>query len=285
MEKENKLNAIINLFEGKEIRSIWDSEKEDYYFSVVDVINVLANPKDASDYWTTLKRRLSKEEGSEIPTKCRKLKMKSIKDGKNYPTDTLDTEGVFRLIESVPSPKAEPFKLWLAQVGAQRIDQLQDPELSIQQAMADYRRLGYSEEWVNQRLKSIDARKELTDEWKRTGVAEGKEYALLTDIITRQWSGLTTKQYKQHKGLRKENLRDNMTTIELALNTLAEASTAEISKQKNPRGLKQNMGVAQEGGQVANVARRQLENTLGRGVISSAKASDYVHPLTEGENE
>ena len=273
----------IKIFNDKQVRTVWDDEKDEWFFSVVDVIGILTESPNPRNYWKVLKHRLS-DEGSQLVTSCNQLKLPAA-DGKSYKTDCLDTEGILRLVQSVPSPKAEPFKLWLAQVGAQRIDQLQDPELSIQQAMADYRRLGYSEEWVNQRLKSIDARKELTDEWKRTGVAEGKEYALLTDIITRQWSGLTTKQYKQHKGLRKENLRDNMTTIELALNTLAEASTAEISKQKNPRGLKQNMGVAQEGGQVANVARRQLENTLGRGVISSAKASDYVHPLTEGENE
>lgn len=277
----------IQSFANSQVRVIWDEEEEQYYFSVVDAIAILTDQSDskaASTYWSVLKNRLRKEGASEPLTNCKKLKMVSA-DGKKHPTDVATTEQLLRIIQSIPSPKAEPFKLWLAQVGACRIDQLQDPELSIQQAMNDYRRLGYSEEWVNQRLKSIDARKELTDEWKRTGVEEGKEYALLTDIITRQWSGLTTKQYKQHKGLRKENLRDNMTTIELALNTLAEASTAEISKQKNPRGLKQNMGIAQEGGQVANVARRQLEHTLGRGVISSAKASDYVHPLTDGENE
>ena len=221
-------NAI-QLFEDRQIRVIWDDEQEKYFFSVVDVVQVLTDTPNARKYWSVLKTRLKKE-GSELATNCSQLKMPAA-DGKKYLTDVADTEQILRLIQSIPSKKAEPFKLWLAEIGRQRIDQLQDPELSIHQAIADYRRLGYSDNWINQRVKSIETRKELTDEWKRGGIQEGKEFAMLTDIITKAWSGKTTREYKRFKGLRKENLRDNMTNLELALNTLAEAATAEFSKQ------------------------------------------------------
>ena len=272
----------LQIFEDRKIRIVWDSEQEKWYFSIVDVIEVLAGSKDyttARKYWNKLKQRL-KEEGNETVTNCHQFKMRAL-DGKMRQTDVADTEQLFRLIQSIPSPKAEPFKQWMAHVASVRIDQMQDPELSIEQAMVDYKRLGYSDAWINQRLKSIEVRKELTDEWKRTGVKEGVEFATLTDIITREWSDMRTKEYKQLKGLKKENLRDNMTNVELALNILAEASTAEISKQKNPHGFKQNVTVAKEGGSVAKVARKQLEDKLGRSVISSSKASDFLPPPTE----
>ncbi len=272
----------LQIFEDRKIRTVWDSEQEKWYFSIVDVIEVLAGSKDyttARKYWNKLKQRL-KEEGNETVTNCHQFKMRAL-DGKMRQTDVADTEQLFRLIQSIPSPKAEPFKQWMAHVASVRIDQMQDPELSIEQAMVDYKRLGYSDAWINQRLKSIEVRKELTDEWKRTGVKEGVEFATLTDIITREWSDMRTKEYKQLKGLKKENLRDNMTNVELALNILAEASTAEISKQKNPHGFKQNVTVAKEGGSVAKVARKQLEDKLGRSVISSSKASDFLPPPTE----
>ena len=272
----------LQIFEDRKIRIVWDSEQEKWYFSIVDVIEVLAGSKDyttARKYWNKLKQRL-KEEGNQTVTNCHQFKMRAL-DGKMRQTDVADTEQLFRLIQSIPSPKAEPFKQWMAHVASVRIDQMQDPELSIEQAMVDYKRLGYSDAWINQRLKSIEVRKELTDEWKRTGVKEGVEFATLTDIITREWSDMRTKEYKQLKGLKKENLRDNMTNVELALNILAEASTAEISKQKNPHGFKQNVTVAKEGGSVAKVARKQLEDKLGRSVISSSKASDFLPPPTE----
>lgn len=234
----------------------------------------------ARNYWKVLKNRLLKE-GNETVTNCNQLKMQAA-DGKMRMTDVADTEQLFRLIQSIPSPKAEPFKLWMAQVASERIDQLQDPELSINQAMKDYKRLGYSDNWINQRIKSIEVRKELTDEWQRGGV-NGTQYASLTDIITQEWSGRTTKDYKKLKGLKKENLRDNMTNLELALNTLAEASTTEISKQKNPKGFDQNANVAKSGGSVAKAAREQLEAQLGRTVISSAKTNDYL--LSDGEEQ
>ena len=266
----------IQLFEEKKVRTVWDDEQEKWYFSIVDVCGVLTDSKDATAYWRKLKQRL-KAEGNETVTNCHALKLRAA-DGKMRLTDVADTEQLFRLIQSIPSPKAEPFKLWMAQVASLRIDQMQDPEKSIDQAIIDYQRLGYSEAWINQRIKSIEVRKELTDEWKRTGVQEGLEYASLTDIITREWSGFTTKQYKHFKGLKKENLRDNMTNLEIALNILAEASTTELSKQRNPKGYKQQTKVAKEGGSVAKAARNQLESKLGRSVISKDKASDYLLP-------
>ena len=266
----------IQLFEEKKVRTVWDDEQEKWHFSIVNVCGVLTDSKDATAYWRKLKQRL-KAEGNETVTNCHALKLRAA-DGKMRLTDVADTEQLFRLIQSIPSPKAEPFKLWMAQVASLRIDQMQDPEKSIDQAIIDYQRLGYSEAWINQRIKSIEVRKELTDEWKRTGVQEGLEYASLTDIITREWSGFTTKQYKHFKGLKKENLRDNMTNLEIALNILAEASTTELSKQRNPKGYKQQTKVAKEGGSVAKAARNQLESKLGRSVISKDKASDYLLP-------
>ena len=277
----------LQLFEEKKVRTIWDDEQEKWYFSIVDVCGVLTDSKDAltaRKYWNKLKQRL-KEEGNETVTNCHQLKLRAA-DGKMRLTDVADTEQLFRLIQSIPSPKAEPFKQWMAQVASQRLDQMQDPEKSIDQAIVDYKRLGYSDAWINQRVKSIEVRKELTDEWKRTGVQEGMEYASLTDIITREWSGFTTKQYKHYKGLNKENLRDNMTNLEIALNILAEASATEISKQRDPKGFRQQAKVAKEGGSVAKAARNQLESKLGRSVITKDKASDYLLPDTSvDENE
>ena len=268
----------LQLFEERKVRTVWDDQEEKWYFSIVDVVSVLTDSdyQTARKYWKVLKGRLSKE-GNETVTNCYQLKMKAS-DGKMRLTDVADTEQLFRLIQSIPSPKAEPFKQWMAQVASQRIDQMQDPELSIDQAIIDYKRLGYSDAWINQRIKSIEVRKELTDEWKRTGVKEGLEYASLTDIITREWSGFTTKQYKHFKGLKKENLRDNMTNLEIAFNILAEASATELSKQRDPRGFHQQAQVAKDGGSVAKAARNQLESQLGHSVISPAKASDYLLP-------
>ena len=274
----------IQLFEAKKVRTIWDDEQEKWYFAIVDVVEVLTDSVNPQTYWRVLKNRLKKE-GNETVTNCNAFKFRAA-DGKMRQTDVADTEQLFRLIQSIPSPKAEPFKLWMAQVASQRIDQMQDPELSIEQAIVDYKRLGYSDAWINQRVKSIEVRKELTDEWNRTGVREGLEYASLTDIITREWSGFTTKQYKHYKGLKKENLRDNMTNVEIALNTLAEASATELSKQRDPKGFKAQKSVAKDGGSVAKAARKQLESKLGRSVISPAKASDYLLPGSEdGESD
>jgi hypothetical protein len=258
---------------------VWDDKEEKWYFAVVDVVEVLTDSKDSAAYWRKLKQRL-KEEGNQTVTVCHGLKMRAA-DGKMRMTDVADTEGIFRIIQSIPSPKAEPFKQWMAQVASQRIDQMQDPELDIKQAVADYKRLGYSDAWINQRIKSIEVRKELTDEWKRTGVHEGMEYASLTDIITKEWSGFTTKQYKNFKGLKKENLRDNMTNVEIALNILAEASATELSKEKNPQGFDQQKHIAKAGGSVAKAAKNQLESQLGHSVISPAKATDYILPQGE----
>ena len=269
----------IQLFEEKKVRTVWDDQEEKWYFSIVDVCYVLVDSKDSQAYWRKLKQRLKKE-GNQTVTNCHALKMPAA-EGRMRMTDVADTEQLFRLIQSIPSKKAEPFKLWMAQVAAQRIDQMQDPELNFEQAYADYRRLGYSDKWINQRLRSIEVRKELTDEWDRAGVQQGQEYASLTDIITRSWSGKSTRQFKQFKGLHKENLRDNMTNIELALNTLAEASATEISKTRNPKGFKQSADVAREGGQIAGDARRQLEKRIGRSVISPSKASDFLPPIED----
>ena len=275
---------MIKLFDERQVRVVWDDEQEKYYFSVVDVCAVLTDQPDyqaARNYWKVLKHRLVKE-GFEPVTNCNQLKMPSA-DGKQRLTDVADTEGVLRIVQSIPSKKAEPLKRWLAEVGSERLTQMQDPEKSIEQAIHDYRRLGYSEAWINQRVRSIEVRKELTDEWKRGGIEEGVQFASLTDIITKKWSGKTTKEYKQLKGLRKESLRDNMTNVELALNSLAEASAAELSKQRSPKGFKENARVASEGGDVARVAREQLEQSLGRPVVTGQKASDYIHPIEDVE--
>lgn len=269
MTKKNQ----IQIFNDRKVRTVWDSEQEEWYFSVVDVVGVLTDTDNPRRYLSDLKRKLMKE-GSEVYENIVQLKLAAA-DGKMRLTDVATPEQLFRLIQSIPSPKAEPFKQWMAQVAATRLDQMQDPELSIEQAVADYRRLGYSDEWINQRLRGIEVRKMLTDEWKRGGLTDDK-YGLLTDFITRQWSGMKTREYKDLKGLKKESLRDNMTNIELALNTLAEASTTEISKQKNPETLGQHIDVAKSGGNVAKVARTELETKLGRSIISSAKASDYI---------
>lgn len=258
-------------FENKQVRSHWDAEEEKWYFSIVDVIAVLTDSVDPTAYWRKLKQRL-KAEGNETVTNCHALKMRAA-DGKMRMTDVADTEQFLRLIQSVPSPKAEPFKQWLAKVGSQRLDQLQDPELSIQQALQDYRRLGYSDDWINQRLKSIEIRKELTDEWQRTGITDNKDFAVLTNILTKTWSGKTVKEYKQHKGLKKQNLRDNMTSTELILNMLAEASTKDISQANNPNTFDQSMTIAKQGGNVAKVAREELERQTGKSVISSDNAA------------
>ena len=271
----------LQLFQQQKVRTVWDDVEEKWYFSIVDVCGVLTDSKDATAYWRKLKQRL-KAEGKETVTNCHALKLQAA-DGKKRLTDVADTEQLFRIIQSIPSPKAEPFKQWMAQVAAQRIDQMQDPELNIDQAIIDYKRLGYSDAWINQRIKSIEVRKELTDEWKRTGVQEGLEYASLTDIITREWSGFTTKQYKHFKGLKKENLRDNMTNLEIALNILAEASATELSKQRDPKGFRQQTQVAKDGGSVAKAARNQLESKLGRSIVSPAKASDYLLPEQNGK--
>lgn len=263
----------IQLFEERKVRTIWDDETETWYFSVIDVVGVLTDSPDPNNYWKVLKNRLKKE-GNETVTNCNRLKLPAA-DGKMRLTDVADTEQLFRLIQSIPSPKAEPFKRWMAQVASDRLDQMQDPELSIRQAMTDYKRLGYSDNWINQRLKSMEVRKELTDEWQRRGV-EGQQYATLTDIITMEWAGRTTKAYKQYKGLKKENLRDNMTNIELALNTLAEAAATEISKQQQPKGFQQNARVAKSGGSVAKAARNQLESQLGHSVISPINAKKVL---------
>lgn len=262
--------TAIQVFENKKVRTVWDEEQEKWYFSIVDVVSVLTDSVDATAYWRKLKQRL-KAEGNETVTNCHGLKMQAA-DGKMRMTDVADTEQLFRLIQSIPSPKAEPFKLWMAQVASERLDEMQDPELTIDRAMEQYLRLGYSENWINQRLKSIEIRKELTDEWKRRGVKEGVQFATLTDIITQAWSDKTTKEYKQFKGLKKENLRDNMTNTELILNMLAEASTKDISQATEPETLEDNINVAKQGGTVARVAREELELRTGKKVVSPINA-------------
>jgi prophage antirepressor-like protein len=269
----------IQLFEQKKVRTVWDTDKEKWYFSIVDVVAVLTDSSNPRNYWKVLKHRLIKE-GNESVTNCNQLKMQSS-DGKHYLTDVANTEQLFRLIQSIPSPKAEPFKQWMAQVAAKRIDQMQDPELSIEQAVADYRRLGYSEAWINQRMRSIEVRKHLTDEWKRAGLEEGQQFASLTDIIYRQWSGLSAKEYKQLKGLKKENLRDNMTDLEIAINMLAEATTTQISKNENPKGMAESAGIARRGGTVANDARKAVEKETGQPVVSTMNAKQ----IAQGEGE
>ena len=266
---ENKLKV----FESKQIRTLWNAEEEEWYFSVVDVVAVLTDSKDPTAYWRKLKQRL-KTEGNETVTNCHGLKMKAT-DGKMRLTDVADTEQLLRIIQSIPSPKAEPFKQWMAHVASERLDQMQDPELSIEQAMMDYKRLGYSDNWINQRLKSIEIRKDLTDQWKLHNVEEGVQYATLTDIIYQQWTGKSAKEYKQFKGLKKENLRDNMTNEELVLNMLAELSTTSITKAKNPQTLGENMQCAADGGDVARVAREQLEQKTGREVVTPLSAKRF----------
>ena len=263
----------LKLFEERKVRTVWDDEKEKWYFSIVDVVSVLTDSVDATAYWRKLKQRL-KEEGNETVTNCHGLKMKAT-DGKMRLTDVADTEQLLRIIQSIPSPKAEPFKQWMAHVASERLDQMQDPELSIGQAMMDYKRLGYSDNWINQRLKSIEIRKDLTDQWKLHNVEEGVQYATLTDIIYQQWTGKSAKEYKQFKGLKKENLRDNMTNEELVLNMLAELSTTSITKAKNPQTLGENMQCAADGGDVARVAREQLEQKTGREVVTPLPAKRF----------
>lgn len=272
----------IQLFEERKVRTVWDDESEKWYFSIVDVVAVLTDSADPKQY---IRRMKSRDEmlKSNWGTICTLVAMRS-EDGKMHREMAADAEQLFRLIQSIPSPKAEPFKQWMAQVASQRLDQMQDPELGIDQAVMDYKRLGYSDAWINQRIKSIEIRKELTDEWGRTGVKQGLQYASLTDIITREWSGMTTKQYRKFKGLKKESLRDNMTNMEIALNMLAEASATELSKQRDPKGFNQQKKVAKDGGSVAKAARNQLESKLGHRIISQAKASDYLPSQTNNAN-
>ena len=266
----------VKLFEGNKIRSVWDSEKEEWYFSIVDVVSVLTSQKTtrgASTYWAVLKKRLNAE-GSELLTICKQLKMKAS-DGKMRNTDVADTKGIFRIIQSVPSPKAEPFKMWLAEVGKERIDEINDPELIIDRALETYVRKGYSREWINQRLQAIQVRKELTDAWQDHGVTKSKEYAILTDEISKAWSGMATREYKDYKGLKKQNLRDNMTTLELVLNMLAEATTTELTKTFNPEGLEENKKVAKRGGDIAGNTRKEIEKETGKSVVTPKNAIDF----------
>lgn len=271
---ENNVNNEIKLFEGKQVRSAWNNEKEEWYFSVVDVVAVLTDSKNPRDYWYRVKKRMSEEEKSELSTFCRRLKLASS-DGKKYETDTADMQGILRIIQSIPSPKAEPFKMWLATVGKERIDEVIDPEQAIDRALATYLKKGYSREWINQRLQSIQVRKELTDAWQDHGVKAGKEYAILTDEVSKAWSGMTTRAYKDFKGLKKENLRDNMTTLEIVLNMLAEATTTELTKTNNPQGLAENKQVAKRGGSIAGNARKEIENETGKPVVTSKNAIDF----------
>lgn len=276
MQEYNKIETISNLFEGEEIRSVWDAEKEEYFFSVVDVIKVLTNSNNPNDYWYRLKRRMTDEEKSELSTKCRQLKLKS-KDGKRYATDTLDTKGILRLIESVPSPKAEPFKLWLANVGKERIDEVFDPEIAVKRAIDYYRSKGYSDKWIEARLKGILDRNKLTDVWKENGIKEGYEFAILTNEIYKTWSGMKASEYKKYKNIRKESLRDNMTDVEVALTDLGEIATRELAKKHKPYGLKENKIVAKEGGGVAKIAKEDLEKKLGETIISKRNSLNYKY--------
>ena len=274
--ENDKLEIISSLFEGKEIRSIWDAEKEEYYFSVVDVIGALTESRDSKDYWYRLKKRMTEEEKSEISTKCRQLKLKST-DGKFYSTDTLDTKGILRLIESVPSQKAEPFKLWLAQMGKERIDEIFDPEIAMNRAIDYYRSRGYSDKWIEARLKGILDRKKLTDVWKENGITKNYEYAVLTNEIYQEWSGMKASEYKDYKNIRKESLRDNMTDVEVALANLGEIATRELAKEHKPYGLKANKEIAKKGGHVAKVAREDMEKELGKSVVSKENALNYQY--------
>lgn len=270
----------VKMFEGSQIRSVWDNEREEWYFSVVDVIGSLTESNNPRDYWYRVKKRMSEEERSELSTFCRQLKLKST-DGKSYKTDVVDMQGIFRIIQSVPSPKAEPFKMWLAEVGKERIDEIIDPELTIDRALESYARKGYSREWINQRLQAIQVRKELTDTWQDHGVKAGNEYAILTNEISKAWSGMTTREYKDFKGLKKENLRDNMSTTELILNMLAETATKDIAEVTNPQGLDENKQVAQDGGSIAGDARKSIEARTGKPVITSKNAIDLGRLISD----
>lgn len=270
----------VKIFEGSQIRSMWDNEREEWYFSVVDVIGSLTESNNPRDYWYRVKKRMSEEERSELSTFCRQLKLKST-DGKSYKTDVADMQGIFRIIQSVPSPKAEPFKMWLAEVGKERIDEIIDPELTIDRALEGYARKGYSREWINQRLQAIQVRKELTDTWQDHGVKGGNEYAILTNEISKAWSGMTTREYKDFKGLKKENLRDNMSTTELILNMLAETATKDIAEATDPQGLEENKQVAQDGGSIAGDARKSIEARTGKPVITSKNAIDLGRLISD----
>ena len=270
----------VKMFEGSQIRSVWDNEREEWYFSVVDVIGSLTESNNPRDYWYRVKKRMSEEERSELSTFCRQLKLKST-DGKSYKTDVADMQGIFRIIQSVPSPKAEPFKMWLAEIGKERIDEIIDPELTIDRALEGYARKGYSREWINQRLQAIQVRKELTDTWQDHGVKAGNEYAILTNEISKAWSGMTTREYKDFKGLKKENLRDNMSTTELILNMLAETATKDIAEATNPQGLDENKKVAQDGGSIAGDARKSIEARTGKPVITSKNAIDLGRLISD----
>lgn len=270
----------VKIFEGSQIRSVWDNEREEWYFSVVDVIGSLTESNNPRDYWYRVKKRMSGEERSELSTFCRQLKLKST-DGKSYKTDVADMQGIFRIIQSVPSPKAEPIKMWLAEVGKERIDEIIDPELTIDRALEGYARKGYSREWINQRLQAIQVRKELTDTWQDHGVKGGNEYAILTNEISKAWSGLTTREYKNFKGLKKENLRDNMSTTELILYMLAETATKDIAEATNPQGLEENKQVAQDGGSIAGDARKSIEARTGKPVITSKNAIDLGRLISD----
>ena len=270
----------VKMFEGSQIRSVWDNEREEWYFSVVDVIGSLTESNNPRDYWYRVKKRMSEEERSELSTFCRQLKLKST-DGKSYKTDVADMQGIFRIIQSVPSPKAEPFKMWLAEVGKERIDEIIDPELTIDRALEGYARKGYSREWINQRLQAIQVRKELTDTWQDHGVKAGNEYAILTNEISKAWSGMTTREYKDFKGLKKENLRDNMSTTELILNMLAETATTDIAEATNPQGLEENKKAAQDGGSIAGDERKSIEARAGKPVITSKNAIDLGRLISD----
>lgn len=278
------MGNVIKLFDGNQIRSIWDNAEEEWYFSVIDIVAVLTNSDKPRDYWYRVKKRMSDEEKSELSTICRQLKL-TASDGKKYSTDVANMQGIFRIIQSIPSPKAEPFKIWLAEVGKDRIDEIIDPELTIDRALATYLKKGYTKEWINQRLQSIQVRKELTDAWQEHGVKEGREYAILTNEISKAWSGMTTREYKDFKGLKKENLRDNMSTLELVLNMLAEATTTELTNITHPQGLEENKKVAQDGGSIAGDTRKAIENKTGKPIITPKNAISFAKLIEDISKE
>lgn len=278
------MGNIIKLFDGNQIRSIWDNAEEEWYFSVIDIVAVLTNSDKPRDYWYRVKKRMSDEEKSELSTICRQLKL-TAPDGKMRETDVANMQGIFRIIQSIPSPKAEPFKIWLAEVGKDRIDEIIDPELTIDRALATYLKKGYTKEWINQRLQSIQVRKELTDAWQEHGVKEGREYAILTNEISKAWSGMTTREYKDFKGLKKENLRDNMSTLELVLNMLAEATTTELTNITHPQGLEENKKVAQDGGSIAGDTRKAIENKTGKPIITPKNAISFAKLIEDISKE